>query len=58
MAAHLEIKHKDAMEVLIQKQSQIKKYKKQDDKDETVRGTVPIFNMRNKDDKEVFFKKV
>jgi hypothetical protein len=53
---HLEKKHPDAFKKVEQKQSIATV--KIDPKDETVRGTVPLFRLRNHKERQMFLKKV
>ncbi len=51
---HLEKKHPDFNKQLKDKQGLDKK----DPKDETVRGTIPLFNLRNHKERQTFLQKV
>jgi hypothetical protein len=52
---HLEKKHPDVNQLVKDKQAIDTKI---DPKDETVRGTVPLFNLRNHKERQSFLKKV
>ena len=49
MQAHMELKHPDGFEKVVEKRVEMKE-KKRDKKDETVRGTVPLYNLRNREE--------
>jgi hypothetical protein len=59
MQAHIESKHKDLLSLVIEAQARLKPgERKIDPKDETVRGPVPLFNLRTQADREAFMKLV
>ena len=57
MQVHMEVKHKEELTKVLEKRAERKELKK-DSKDETVRGTLPIFSLKNKEQKAAFLKLV
>ena len=59
MQAHLNLKHKEIYNTVQEKRTEMQVEKSnRETKDETVRGSVPIFSLRNKEEKEAFLKLV
>ena len=59
MQAHIETQHKDLVVDIREAQAELKPgERRRDPKDETVRGTVPIFDLRTHGDRRSFLKLV
>ena len=55
---HIEKKHPEVFRKMKDKKAEIADTKIADTKDETVRGTVPLFNLRNHRERQDFLKRV
>ena len=60
MQKHMDKYHNELMEEIVKTQAAVKleRMKKVDHRDESTRGSIPIFNLRSQEDRATFIKKV